>query len=106
MSENIDTPPMMERDYVDMDSPDWRLLCHQYRQAELQLKECERVKEELRKRIISTAGGLNAKGEGMKVSKVVRRGSVEYGVIPELKGLDLEQYRKPSVVSWRIDVKE
>lgn len=99
-------PPMMERDYVDMDSPDWRLLCHQYRQVELQLKECERVKEELRKRIISSAGGLNAKGEGMKVSKVVRRGSVEYGVIPELKGLDLEQYRKPSIVSWRIDVKE
>lgn len=99
-------PPLMERDYVEKDTDEWISLCREYRQAEQSHKEWETIKDSLRRQLISLAGGSNTKGGGMRLSKIVRRGNVEYGIIPELKGIDLEKYRKPSVVSWRIDVKE
>jgi len=54
------------------------------------LEAAERLKE-VEKQIKSFGP---CEGYGVKVSKVVRKGSVDYKSIPELKGVDLEQYRK------------
>ena len=38
----------------------------------------------------------------LKISQVTRKGNVDYAKIPELKGMDLEQYRKKSTVYWKV----
>ena len=37
---------------------------------------------------------------------ITRKGPIEYGLIPELKGVDLEEYRKGEVKSWKLEVVE
>jgi hypothetical protein len=34
----------------------------------------------------------------------VRKGTIKYDQIPELKNIDLEQYRGPNIDSWRFKV--
>lgn len=38
----------------------------------------------------------------LMLSKVMRKGNVNYTKIPELKGLDLDKYRGDPIISWRI----
>ena len=59
-------------------------------------------KEDLRKQLIFLSGESNSRGSGISLCQVVRKGNVDYAKIPELKGIDLEKYRKGSISSWRI----
>ncbi len=34
----------------------------------------------------------------------IRKGTINYAIIPELKNLDLEQYRKEPVVAWKLSM--
>lgn len=38
----------------------------------------------------------------LKFTRFVRKGTIDYGSIPELKGIDLEKYRNESIVSFRV----
>ena len=42
-------------------------------------------------------------GCGVEVLKGSRRGAVDYSAVPELRGVDLEPYRKPPVEVVRIN---
>ena len=42
-----------------------------------------------------------AKGFGLTLSEVERKGNVDYKVVPELEGVDLEPYRKKSSKYWK-----
>ena len=55
-----------------------------------------------RKQLIEMAGESCAEGACVKVTKYIRRGNVDYGAIPALKDMDLNEYRKPSTIAWRI----
>lgn len=46
----------------------------------------------------------DASGAGLKVSRIEKKGTVDYKAIPALKGLDLEPYRKPGHTEWRITI--
>ena len=46
------------------------------------------------------------KGCGISVVKTERKGSVEYAKIPELKGIDLEPYRKKSSVVTTVNLEK
>jgi hypothetical protein len=66
------------------------------------IKELQKQEEELRKELIFLSGESNSKGAGISLCQVVRKGSVDYSKIPELKEVDLDKYRKDSISSWRI----
>lgn len=42
-------------------------------------------------------------GNRLKIIPLMLHGSVDYAAIPELKNVNLEKYRKPPRISWRID---
>jgi hypothetical protein len=42
-------------------------------------------------------------GSGVEVLKSSRKGSVDYSAVPELRGVDLEPYRKPPVAVVKIN---
>ena len=62
----------------------------------------EREEEILKQRLIDMSGGKSCRGSGVQVSRYIRKGTVDYGAIPELQGLDLEEYRKKPIEAWRI----
>ena len=41
---------------------------------------------------------------GMRYYFEIRTGSVDYNSIPELKSVDLNKYRKPSLTVWKLAV--
>jgi hypothetical protein len=47
-------------------------------------------------------GGLNSVGGGFKYEAIVRAGTVNYKDIPQLKGVNLDIYRKDPVTTWKL----
>lgn len=67
-----------------------------------QIKALEITKKDLLKEIIERCGERQSEISGHKLTKVERKGSVDYSKIPALKDIDLEQYRKPSSEYWKL----
>lgn len=97
------TPPeSSSKDYVEIDDPLWQQCASNWMSITSQIKHLESVEEELRKQLIFLSGESNSKGAGISLCQVSRKGNVDYAKIPELKGVDLEKYRKEATSSWRI----
>lgn len=56
------------------------------------------VKEELSK----LSKNKPSCGGGFIYEMIPRKGSVDYAKVPQLQGVDLDQYRKEDVVMWRL----
>ena len=95
------TPPKItDKDYVPMSGDEWENLCDEYRS----LQNLEERKEKVKARLLELAGHRNAKGFGVKISKYLQKGRVDYNAIPGLKDLDLEIFRKPDIECFKVTV--
>lgn len=97
-------PPMMSnKDYRDMNGEhSWILYANEYRKVCEQIKTLEELKENHRKQLIYLCGEDSCLGSGIKVLKKSSKGRIDYDSIPELIGINVEKYRKPSSFSWTI----
>jgi putative phage-type endonuclease len=99
------TPPMMTtKDYQTKSDPQWKALAENYRNAYQELKNAEQLEQTLKQELIALSGEQSSMGAGIKLSKVLRKGVIEYSKIPQLTGLDLEPYRKNSSEYWKISI--
>jgi len=97
------TPPEPDKNhYIEREDELWVECCTKLKSVIAQKKSLEEQEEALRNQLIYLSGESNTKGGGILLCQVEKRGNVEYSKIPELKGMDLEPYRKPSSLSWRI----
>ncbi len=97
------TPPEpCENDYIERNDELWNQCASQWKFVSEQIKSLEKEEEHLRKQLIFLAADSNVKGGGIGLCKIQRKGSVDYGKIPELRGVDLEIYRKSPIDTWRI----
>jgi putative phage-type endonuclease len=97
------TPPEpTERDYVTRNDVLWEAYACQWKALQDDMKVLEYKEKELREQLIFLSGDQNTRGAGISLCKVNRKGNVDYSKIPELKDVDLEIYRKPTSVNWRI----
>jgi putative phage-type endonuclease len=103
------------RDTIEMQDATWASLAEEYRDAMRAKREAEervtQLRRELERLALLKAGerdtqALAVEGAGVRVSWYYRRGAIDYSAIPELKGLDLEPYRKRGSLVTRIDVKD
>lgn len=99
---NLDAPDLGERDFVKIDDEDFVRLASEWGNLTKQLALLEKKEKEYRAALIERANGHNVKGNGITLTKIVRKGAVDYKKVPELIGVDLEVYRKEPVESWRI----
>jgi len=114
LSENL---PKLKKFYdsflVELKSPDKHLadlvqnkqavkLADEYRQLKAQEKEIKTRLDELKKEFITIADSKKTNISGVLVYPIDRKGAVQYGKIPELKNVDLEQYRTESKTSWGV----
>ncbi len=96
-------PPLQDSDYKDMSSePHWKSCAEQYRKASEKIKVLEEIKESYRKELLKMCLDQSCIGNGLKVIKTAMKGRIVYDEIPELKGIDLDKYRKDSTTLWKI----
>jgi hypothetical protein len=62
----------------------------------------QQKEESLRGQLISLSQNQNSAGGGVRVSKLTRKGNVDYKKIPELKAVNLDEYRKAPMEYWKI----
>lgn len=98
----FEAPALQKGDYKEMQSQGWNDLSEKYISLDREIKAKEEMKEVIRKQLIKLAADENCRGNGLRLQKTVTKGRVEYGDIPELKGVDLDPYRKEPIYSWRI----
>lgn len=97
------TPPEPgEDDYIERDDVLWSECAMRWKSVTNSIKELEKSEEDLRKQLIFLSGESNTKGGGISLYQIQRKGNVDYAKIPQLKGVDLDLYRKGSINSWRI----
>lgn len=95
-------PPSTEKDYIERSDDLWNRCALKWKLVTSSLKELEKQEEMLRQELILLSGKSNSKGAGISLCQVQRKGNIDYSKIPELMGMNLEKYRKPSINSWRI----
>lgn len=98
------TPPEpTERDVQFREDRAWLMAEEELFRLTVMIDELEEKKEEKRKSMIEMCGGRMTKGYRLKLSPIPTKGAIDYQQIPELNGLDLEAYRKPTTIRWRVD---
>ena len=103
--QNFDPPPLSNKDFIPMDSLEWNQTAYEYSMMKKMREKYEREEEALRQRLIDLAGSKSAQGGGIQISRYIRKGSIDYGSVPQLHGLNLEEYRKKPTEGYKITCK-
>lgn len=80
----------------------WIETASQLYEARIKLKELREQEEKLCNELKDLSDYKNAYGGNYLFTVSMRKGAVDYEVVPELKGIDLEPYRKEDVSSWKL----
>jgi hypothetical protein len=99
---DLSPPEATLKDYQQRTDEEWLECAEKYKSAKKCLSRCEEEVEGCRRRLIELSGGSNSMGGGISLSKGLRKGSIPYASIPEVKALDLEKYRKSPTEYWRV----
>lgn len=91
------------KNYIEIQDESWKELASQWILNQQKKKEILEEESNLRSAIISMSGDQNVKGNGLKVTKLSRKGQIDYANVMELQGIDLEIYRKENSFYWSID---
>ena len=66
------------------------------------LRDIKEEEKKVRASLIGMCHNQSSKGGGIFVRKIVEKGRVDYGSIPELKNVNVDVYRKQSIEKWKI----
>ncbi len=83
--------------------PKWRRAALLYREARLRLESASFEEHQLRGMLKCMATARRTYGAGVEVLQSSRKGAVDYSAVPELRGVNLEPYRKPPVAVVKIN---
>ncbi|HKD66832.1 MAG TPA: YqaJ viral recombinase family protein [Candidatus Binataceae bacterium] len=83
--------------------PEWRYAALRYREVRLRLESATFEEHRLRATLARLATARRTHGCGVEVLKSSRKGAVDYSAVPELRGVNLEPYRKPPVPVVKIN---
>jgi putative phage-type endonuclease len=96
------SPPLTQKDYQEINSSHWNSVTDEWKSISSQISRLEEREKTLRETIISMCQDKNSKGNGINVSKSLRRGLVDYKKIPEISHVNLDFYRKEPIICWKI----
>lgn len=99
-------PEYSDLDVVERHDADWYAIAIKWREVKQRLKSLETQEVELRENLLELAGTSSCQGYGVSATRYETDGRIEYKKIPELKGIDLDQYRGPREIRWRISMKD
>jgi len=102
----LEPPDLTERDKTQFVDEEWfkiKQLGREVADLKSTLKQKEAKFKELAQ---SKCGERSAEGLGLRYTRIVEKGRVDYDSIPELKDVDLSPYRKAPVIKWRMSFYE
>ncbi|MGO9603835.1 MAG: YqaJ viral recombinase family protein [Candidatus Binataceae bacterium] len=96
--------PEVGNEEMDLSAdPKWRQAALRYREVRLRLESAACEEHQLRGMLKRMATARRTYGCGVEVLQSSRRGAVDYSAVPELRGVNLEPYRKPPVAVVKIN---
>jgi len=96
--------PELANEELDLSTdPKWRHAALRYREVRLRLETAASEEHQLRAMLKRMATARRTWGCGVEVLQSSRKGAVDYAAIPELRGVNLEPYRKPPVAVVKIN---
>ncbi len=96
--------PELANEELDLSAdPTWRQAGLRYREVKLQLESAASEEHQLRATLERMATARRTYGCGVEVLKSSRKGAIDYSAVPELRGVNLEPYRKPPVAVMKIN---
>ena len=98
-------PKMTTKDYVEIENDDFCSTAVQWQKIQQELSALTKQEEMIKKKLIYMCEAkqyTNVKGAGIRLSKCMRKGNIEYTKIPCLKRMDLEIFRKEPTQYWRV----
>ena len=95
-------PKRTYKDITERKDSDFMFAVAFWERANNDLKFAKELEEQARAELIEACKEESCEGFGVKCSQVERQGNVDYASIPELKNVDLEKYRKPATMYWKI----
>ena len=98
----LDNPAHLEEKHKEINTQQAKLLLDEYQDLTDSIDQATERKKEVFDELVKLAKGRNSLIWGRKLTQVERKGSVDYKSIPQLKGVDLEQYRKKPTSYWRL----
>jgi len=101
---NFDSPKITDKDFVMLDDAEWDEVCIEYRKVKDELQDLQDKEKKLKERLISIASERNIRSCGVKLMKVLRKGNICYDKIPQLVGVDLDQYRSKPIEYWNLTI--
>jgi putative phage-type endonuclease len=85
--------PLTDRDVRRRDDPEWLSAAAAYLEAKRAADILTTALDEAKARLVGLAGHAKEEGGGLSVTRLWKRGAIDYKRVPELAGVDLEQYR-------------
>lgn len=103
--QNKIAPPLTDKDAALVTDESMLELAKEYAAMDAQVKDLENKMDQIKKNLSEFCTHTKTKVGRLTVSREIRKGSIDYAKVGELKGVDLEQYRKEptSFVTIRIE---
>lgn len=99
----LEAPELCDRDYVNMEgNEEWRFYSNIWKDMNEKKKYYEKSEKEIRDKLIQLSGNANCQGSGLKLSKIVKKGAIDWKSIPGIDNLEPEKYRAKPVEYWRV----
>lgn len=99
---SMTVPELSFKDCVYRTDFQWIELSERYHELMLEKTLLAFEEAKIKEKLISLSENRNTRGGKLLVSKVVKKGNVNYSNIPELRNVDLEKYRNEPITYWRV----
>ena len=101
---NKEAPELTDRDFVVREEKSFLELMEEYKEVADEIDVLKLAQDGIRDKLIDLAAGKNSICSKGKMTRSICKGQVDYKLVPELIGVNLEPYRKPPCEKWRITV--
>jgi len=98
---NFKAPALTDNDYRERDK-EWYKHASRVLEIKERRKTLEKEEKEAEAALRTMSDGKNSFFDDLRYTGSIRKGSVDYKKIPELEGINLEIYRKPSSSMWTL----
>lgn len=97
-------PPFTERDTVVREDPEWETAAREFVALKAAADTVAEQLDAAKQRLVALTSHTSEQGFGVTVSRYLKTGNVDYKRVPQLIGVDLDQYRGPAREEIRVTV--
>jgi putative phage-type endonuclease len=95
-------PPLSEGDVRERSDSEWAAAARHYLETKLFADQAQKALAEAKEVLVALASHTSESGGGVSVTRYWKAGAIDFKTIPELKAVDLEQFRGPPREETRV----